>query len=122
MRSCLSSYEFHPPPKKKKRSVFKQFFLLENTNAYMFCLRMGHNEATALRKELKREDKWRWRWPEKRQGHTDTPMTRTRLAACHRLIPTEQTSTHPAYIIVTLTYHGELITHLLMTERWTGSH
>lgn len=86
----------------------------------MICLRGVHNEATAQRKEVKK--KGRMQRTEKRQDHTDTVMTRTRLPACHPLIPTERTGTHSAYIIVTVTHHGELITHLLMTERWSGSH
>lgn len=48
-----------------------------------------------------------------------TLMTRTRLSACHCLIPTESTTTHSAHINVTLTHHGELVTHLLMTEKWS---
>lgn len=47
-----------------------------------------------------------------------TTMTRTRLAGCRHLSPTEWTTTQSTCINFTLAHHGELITHLLMTGRF----
>lgn len=90
----------------------------------MICLRGVHNEATAQRKEVKKKggSKGQVVMARKETGphrHSDDKDTSACLSSfnSHRAY-----HTHSAYIIVTVTHHGELITHLLMTEHWSGSH